>query len=173
MTISKRSLLAIRDKYLIDANVFMTAHRQLYPFDLAPSFWEQLVERASDRIVIIEEIQKEIRKGQDLLVEWYERECGNFTVLGIPSPEVIESYRTIINSVNANEQYMPSAKKEFASSADSWLCAYGLAFGETIVTLETYDAEIKRRVKIPNVCREFGVEYIDLLQFMREISIRL
>jgi hypothetical protein len=56
MTISKRSLLAIRDKYLIDANVFMTAHRQLYPFDLAPSFWEQLVERASDRIVIIEEI---------------------------------------------------------------------------------------------------------------------
>ncbi|MDD2556615.1 MAG: DUF4411 family protein [Syntrophaceticus sp.] len=57
----------MRDKYLIDANVFMTAHRQLYPFDLAPSFWEQLVERAADRIVIIEEIQKEIRKGQDLL----------------------------------------------------------------------------------------------------------
>ncbi|NLC07460.1 MAG: DUF4411 family protein [Syntrophomonadaceae bacterium] len=48
----------MRDKYLIDANVFMTAHRQLYPFDLAPSFWEQLVEKASDRIVIIEEVKK-------------------------------------------------------------------------------------------------------------------
>ena len=34
-------------------------------------------------------------------------------------------------------------------------------------------AEIKRRIKIPNVCREFGIEYIDLLQFMREIGIRL
>lgn len=33
----------MRDKYLIDANVFMTAHRQLYPFDLAPGFWKQLV----------------------------------------------------------------------------------------------------------------------------------
>lgn len=163
----------MRDKYLFDANVFMTAHRQLYPFDLAPGFWEQLVEKASDRIVIIEEIEKEIRKGQDLLVEWYDRECSKFTVLGIPDPEVIQSYRVIINSINTNEQYTPSAKREFASSADSWLCAYGLALGETIVTLEKYDDDIRRRVKIPNVCREFGIEYIDLLQFMREVGIRL
>jgi hypothetical protein len=163
----------MRDKYLIDANVFMTAHRQWYPFDLAPGFWEQLVEKASSRIVIIEEIQKEIRKGQDLLVKWYERECTNFTVIGMPGLDVIESYRTIINSVNNSEQYKASAKREFASSADSWLCAHGLALGETIVTLEKYDAEIKRRVKIPNVCCEFGIEYIDLLQFMREIGIRL
>jgi hypothetical protein len=163
----------MRDKYLFDANVFMTAHRQLYPFDLAPGFWEQLVEKASDRIVIIEEIEKEIRKGQDLLVEWYDRECSKFTVLGIPGLEVIRSYRVIINSINTNEQYTPSAKREFASSADSWLCAYGLALGETIVTLEKYDDDIRRRVKIPNVCREFGIEYIDLLQFMREVGIRL
>ena len=163
----------MRDKYLIDANVFMTAHRQLYPFDLAPSFWKQLVEKASDRIIIIEAIQKEIRKGQDLLLEWYERECGNFTVLGMPTPEVTGSYKRIINSVNDNEQYLQSAKMEFASSADLWLCAYGLALGETIVTSKTYDAEIKKRVKIPNICREFGIKYIDLLQFMREIAIRL
>lgn len=173
MTTSKRNSLAMRDKYLIDASILMTAHRHLYPFDLAPSFWEQLVEKASDRIVIIEAVQKEIRRGKDLLLEWYERECSKFTVLGIPSPEVIVAYRTIINSVSANEQYTPSAKQEFASSADSWLCAYGLAFRKTIVTLEKYDAEIKKKVKIPNVCREFNIEYIALLQFMREIGIRL
>lgn len=86
---------------------------------------------------------------------------------------MIHSLRVIINSTNANEQYTPSAKKEFASSADSWLCAYGLAFGDTIVTLEKYEADIKKRVKIPNICREFGIKYIDLLQFMREIGIRL
>ncbi len=163
----------MRAKYLIDANVFMTAHRQLYPFDLAPSFWEQLVEKASDRIVIIEEIQKEIRKGQDLLVKWYKQECSKFTVLGIPEPDVINAYRMIINSVNVSKRYTRLAKQEFASSADSWLCAYGLASGETIVTLETYDAEIKKRVKIPNICRVFGIQYIDLIQFMREIGIRL
>ncbi len=160
------------DKYLIDANVFMTAHRQLYPFDIAPSFWEQLVEKASSKIIIIGEIQKEILKGQDILVDWYERESAKFTVIDMPL-EVIESYKIIINSINDNEQYKPSAKEEFASSADSWLCAYGLALGETIVTLEKYNAEIKNRIKIPNVCEEFKVEYIDLLQFMREVGIRL
>ena len=41
------------------------------------------------------------------------------------------------------------------------------------MTLEKYDDDIRRRVKIPNVCREFGIEYIDLLQFMREVGIRL
>jgi len=173
MTILKRNFSAIRDRYLIDANVFITAHRKLYPFDLAPSFWEQLVEKAASRIVIIEEIQKEIRKGQDLLAEWYERECYKFTVLGIPEPEVIAAYRMIINSINANGQYTALAKREFASSADSWLCAYGLAFEGTIVTLETYDAGIKNRVKIPNVCRKFEIDYIDLLQFTREIGIKL
>ena len=93
--------------------------------------------------------------------------------MGMPGLDVIDSYRTIINSVNNSEQYKESAKRKFASSADSWLCAYGLALGETIVTLEKYEVEIKKSVKIPNVCREFGIEYIDLLQFMREIGIML
>ena len=28
-----------QEKFLIDANAFMTPHLQYYPFDLAPSFW--------------------------------------------------------------------------------------------------------------------------------------
>lgn len=59
----------MRDKYLVDASVFITAHRQRYPFDLAPSFWEQLVENGAYRIVIIRQVEKEIQKGDDILVE--------------------------------------------------------------------------------------------------------
>jgi hypothetical protein len=161
------------NKYIIDSNVFITAHRQIYPFDVAPSFWEKLVEKASGKIIIIEAVQKEILKGQDLLAEWYEREKIKFQVYGIPDQEVIEAYKKIISSINDNEQYKLSAKEEFASLPDSWLCAYGLAYKDTIVTLEKYSAGIKNRIKIPNVCREFDIEYIDLLQFMRELSIRL
>ncbi|MGB4460130.1 MAG: DUF4411 family protein [Bacillota bacterium] len=163
----------MRDKYLVDANVFITAHRQRYPFDLAPSFWEQLVENGAYRIVIIRQVEKEIQKGDDILVEWYKKQRSKFTVLGQPGREVLQSYKKMINSIMASKQYTQSAKDEFASKADSWLCAYGLALGATIVTLETYDPEIRKRVKIPNVCRQFGIEYIDLLQFMRELKIRL
>ncbi len=161
------------DKYLIDSNIFITAHRQIYPFDIAPSFWEKLAEKTSGKIIIIEAVQKEILKGQDLLAEWYEREKTKFQVFGIPDQEVIEAYQKIITSINNNERYKQSAKEEFASLPDSWLCAYGLAYGDKIVTLEKYQTEIKSRIKIPNVCREFGIEYIDLLQFMRELGIRL
>lgn len=122
------------DKYIIDANIFITAHRQLYPFDIAPSFWDQLVEKASDKIIIIEEVQKELMRSKDLLTDWYTSQSSNFTVLRIPSQEVIESYKKIINSINENDEYKQSAKEEFASIADSWLCAYALAYGETINT---------------------------------------
>lgn len=163
----------MESKYIMDANVFITAHRQRYPFDVAPSFWEQLVGKAADKILIIEEVQGEILKGKDLLADWYSSQSSNFTVLRIPDQEVIGAYRKIINSVNDNERYTQSAKDEFASIADSWLCVYALAYGSTIVTLETYQAGVKNRVKIPNVCKEFDIRYIDLLQFMREIDIRL
>lgn len=160
-------------KYIIDANVFITAHRQRYPFDIAPSFWEQLVDKAAGKMIIIKDVQNEILKGKDLLAEWYSNQSSNFTVLRIPEQEVIEAYKKIINSVNDNENYKQSAKDEFASIADSWLCSYALAYEATIVTLETYQVGVKNRVKIPNVCREFDIRYIDMLQFMREIGIRL
>ncbi len=160
-------------KYMMDANTFITAHRQWYPFDVAPSFWEQLVDKAADKIVIIGQVENELLKGKDLLADWYNDQSANFTVLKIPDQEVITAYRKVINSVNDSERYTPSAKEEFARVANSWLCAYALAYGSTIVTLETFDKDIKKRVKIPNVCEEFNIRYMGLPQFMREIGMRL
>ncbi len=160
-------------KYIMDANVFITAYRQRYPFDIAPSFWEQLIDKAADKMLIIEDVQNEILKGKDPLSKWYSNNSSNFKVLRIPEQEVIEAYSAVINSVNDNGNYKQSAKDEFASIADSWICSYALAYEATIVTLETYQIGVKNRVKIPNVCREFEIRYIDMLQFMREIGIRL
>ncbi len=160
-------------KYLIDANIFITAHRKTYPFDIAPSFWKQLVDKAADKIIIIEKVEDEILRGKkDELAQWYNEQSSYFTLLKIPEQEVILSYSKIINSVNENEQYKQSAKDEFASIADSWLCAYGLAYKATIVTLETYQDGIRNKVKIPNICVAFDIRYIDMLTFMREIGMR-
>ncbi len=163
----------MNSKYFVDANIFITAYRIWYPFDLAPSFWDQLVHKAADRIVIIEQIEKELLVGNDLLVEWYQKQCSNFTVLKIPEPEVILAYKKLINYVNNHETYRQSAKDEFARVADSWLCAYALAYGSTIVTLEALNRNEKTKIKIPNICEEFNIRYINLQQFMRDIGIRL
>ena len=159
--------------YLIDSNIFITAHRLLYPFDIAPGFWEQIIEKASEKIIIIEKVNNEIIRGGDQLTKWYIENKDKFSVLTIPEGPVIETYSRIINSINDNEQYKLSAKEEFASVADSWLCAYGLAYDYTIVTNEKYSANSKKKILIPNVCYEFNINYIDLLKFMRETGFRL
>lgn len=160
-------------KYLIDASVLITAHRPLYPFDIAPGFWRQLVEKASDKIVFIEKVDKEILKGEDELSDWYLENRDEFYILTIPEQEVIESYGKIISSINKNRQYIQSAKDEFASVADSWLCAYGLAYNYTIVTYEKYQPNVKKRIIIPNVCIEFDIDCMNMLKFMREVGFKL
>lgn len=112
-------------------------------------------------------------RGEDLLTEWYLENKDEFNILNVPEPAVIDSYGKIINDINENQQYKESAKQEFASIADSWLCAYGLTYNDTIVTFEKYSPHSKKRILIPNVCYDFDIDYIDLLQFMREIGFRL
>lgn len=160
-------------KYLIDANVLMTAHRQLYPFDLAPGFWNQLLEKSADLIIIIEQVDQEIIAGNDNLKDWYIENKDQFELLGIPEQAVRQSYAEIVNYVDGNSQYFLSAKEEFYGVADSWLCAYGLALGYPIVTLEQPKYQARKRILIPNICEDFNIEYIDLLKFMREIEIKL
>lgn len=86
--------------------------------------------------------------------------------------KIIAAYRKIITSVQSNAQYTESAKRAFADKADSWLCALALAYGYVITTQEDYKPGAKNVVKIPNVCKEFNIPCINLLQFMREIGIR-
>ena len=38
----------------------------MYPFDMAPAFWRQLVERGQDRIILLDIVREEIYKGEDL-----------------------------------------------------------------------------------------------------------
>jgi len=47
-----------------------------------------------------------------------------------------------------------------------------LTYEYIVVTQEKYEPNIKKQVKIPNVCEAFNIKYINLLQFMREIGIR-
>ncbi len=72
-----------------------------------------------------------------------------------------------------NPQFLPIAKAEFATVADGWLVAFARARNYAVVTHETFDANIRRRIKIPNVCQAFHVPFFDTFQMLRNLSIRL
>ncbi|MFA7549084.1 MAG: DUF4411 family protein [Candidatus Cloacimonadales bacterium] len=162
-------------KYLLDANILIEAKRQRYPFDIVPSFWKQLKEKAKStgQIIIIQAIYNEIKEGNDELTDWLEENKDDFIVLSEPVEEVQIAYSIMIQILKDNKAYFEDAKNVFADAADSWLCAYGPKYGYTVVTNERYNKDSKKTIYIPNVCKEFKIECINMLDFMREMKFLL
>lgn len=163
------------NKYLLDTNVLIEAHRRYYAFDIAPSFWNNLYQLAQEeKIISIDYVKNEISNGdeEDKLNRWANSEFERWFV-STNDEKVFASYRKIIDWVTSQTQYADYAKSEFARIADSWLLAYALAFNCTIVTHESYAPQSKNRVLIPNVCKAFEISYISTFDMLRNLNVRL
>jgi hypothetical protein len=75
--------------------------------------------------------------------------------------------------VQGQDQFSDAAKADFARGADGWLVAYAKAKGCIVVTLETINPDIKRKVPIPNVCQVFGVQFVDTFEMLRRLGVQL
>ena len=51
-------------------------------------------------------------------------------------------------------------------AADSWLVAYALAYGGTVVTQEKR-RPMNREASLFDVCGQFGIHHIDVFEFLR------
>ncbi len=59
------------------------------------------------------------------------------------------------------------------TNADAWLLAYCLYLEERgqdvyLVTAELYNNEAKKRVPIPNICRDFELNYCNCFDLIRK-----
>ena len=160
-------------RFVLDANVFITASRSYYAFDLAPGFWRALIEHArNQRLVSIDRVKIEILRGKDRLAEWAQMDFNDWFE-STDQDDVLEAYRKIVGWVQSENRYRDAAKAEFASSADGWLVAYALSRECVVVTHETLDNNIRTRVKIPNICQQFSIEYINLFEMLRRLNIKV
>lgn len=163
------------DKYLVDANILVEAYKRYYSFDIAPSFWRALKDKADAGLVVsIDRIQQEINSygEDDLLKHWVNTEIsGCFATTD--DIDVIEAYREVIEWSQSQEQFTSAAKSEFAAVGDSWLIACAKAHNYVLVTHETYDNFIRKKIPIPNVCRALGIRYINTFNMLRNLKIRL
>ena len=163
--------------YVLDTNVFVEAARRYYAFDIVPGFWQMLIDQARiGNIISIDRVKSEIDRGDDDddLKTWAN---SNFYPWFVSTDEdvVNDAYRRIMEQANRQKQFTPYAKAEFSSAdnADAWLVAYALSKNYLVVTHEQYAQDIKREIKIPNVCKEFGVEWLDIYQMLRALHVRL
>lgn len=107
-------------KYAIDANILISCSRSCYPFDIAPGFWKQLVEKGRNKIILVDKIQEEIYRNEDQLTSWLKSVQTEkpFIVATSNDFEIIRNYSKIISSVQSNDRYKETAKFEFASVGD-------------------------------------------------------
>lgn len=125
-----------------------------------------LIDHANNGLVLsIDRVKVELERGKDELAEWA---SGSFHehFASTEEEDVIAAYRRIMVWSQGQAQFTPGAKAEFARVADGLLVAYALAKVCIVVTHEQFNLEAKARIKIPNVCQAFGVQYIDTFQMM-------
>lgn len=160
--------------YVLDSNTLIESARRFYPFDMAMKFWDFLVLQGQNKVLCsIDKVQDEILRGDDELKDWSQHDFHEFFC---PTAEevIVSSYAKIVKHVQAHPQYNQRAKDEFmrADNADAWVLAYAKAHDLTIVSHEKYDAQIRKRVLIPNVCAELAIAYCDLFDMLRKLAFK-
>lgn len=146
-------------KYVFDSNIFMNLQRR-QPIDIYPSLWNKLGELMTSGIIISsQEVYDEIAVGGDELEKWAKSRKEYF----LPSDVAIQSeVRTILQS---HRGLVEGGKKK--NSADPFVIALAKERQCTLVTEETRTRN-KDTPKIPDVCDEYAIKYIDFVTFSRE-----
>ena len=158
--------------YLLDTNVFIEAHQRYYAFDIHPGFWDCLYHLfLSNQVTSIDHVRMELLRGNDTLSDWISETPERFFASS-NDQSVVNLYTTIIDWLNNESQYTDQAKFEFANGADGWLVSYALVNRLKLVTEEVYDRNIRKRVPLPNVCRNFDVESLNTFTLLRQLDIQ-
>ena len=162
--------------YVVDSNFFIQAHRASYPLDVATSFWDKVKQLAEQRkIISIDKVKKEISDHQDDLKTWCENNLPDDFFKDTTG--VVTNYRQVAAWANSRSgHYFSTAIAEFldADEADAWLVSYALAdiANRIIVTHEKSQPDRKNKVKIPEACAPFSINFVDTIEMLRQLGER-
>lgn len=56
-------------KYAIDSNMLISSSRNFYSFEIAPSFWRQLIEKGHNKIIIVDKMATNSTVGRDYILK--------------------------------------------------------------------------------------------------------
>ncbi len=160
--------------YLLDANVLITAHHLYYPVDAVPEFWDWLAHQGeAGNIKMPIETFEEVKDGsndadKDLLYAWVQDDASKAAILfdGDVEPRLVQQ---------VTAQYAPDLTDDEleAIGRDPFLIAHALADpgNRCVVTTEVSKPTWKRQNrKIPDVCRDAGVQCCDTFTMLRALQ---
>jgi hypothetical protein len=150
-------------KYSFDASAILDAWARYYPIDLFPSFWSRFEEMCKDGIgMAIELIEREISKKDDGCIKWFKsKNLDNFFF------EIDDNIQNSVSIILKNLNYQRLVEhKRGTFAADPFVIAFAQVKDLAVVTGEK-PSNTLLKPKIPDVCKDMGIECINILDLMR------
>jgi len=159
-------------KHLLDANTLIEAKNRYYGMSICPAFWDWLLqEHQTLELASITSVKDELSKGNDELATWTANNVGFFQ--SISDEPTQAAYIHIATHVAEQAPKMKvGALDEFLAGADPWLIAKALSTGASVVTHEVLNLDARRKFIIPNVCKYFGVSYMNTFELLHKLEAR-
>ena len=145
-------------KYIIDT-CSLTKMRHTYPEDVFPSVWKKLTDLADNGILLsAADVWEELNVFEDEISIWAKARvdffCPLTTNIQFRATGILTSHPGLLDL------------KKNKSSADPFVISTALEFDCVVVTEERI-GNSPIHPKIPNVCKDLGVECINLLEMLR------
>jgi rRNA-processing protein FCF1 len=155
--------------YCLDANVLIQAWQKYYSPKICPDYWEILNELGKQfKVFIPEEVKDEIVKTEDDLSKWLK---SSSIPIQKTNEKVIECWQKILQTDPLHKLLVDNIKGR--SLADPWVISHAMEKNATVVTKEIKETALNtKRIKIPNVCENMGVRWINDFEFILELGIK-
>jgi predicted nucleic acid-binding protein len=155
--------------YCLDANVLIQAWQKYYNPKFCPSYWDVLTTLGKqDKIFIPELVYEEITRTEDELSTWLK---GSKIPIRKISEPVTFCMQRIYLTDPIHKNLVDNTKAR--SLADPWIIAHALHEGAVVVTKEEKVTALNStRIKIPNVCDNMGIRWINDFDLIGEMGIQ-
>ena len=155
--------------YLMDANTYIQAKNLYYDMTFCPAFWDWLNKQfQAGQVMSIDNVYLELTDSNDALSTWAKQHKDHFA--SVADKPTQDMFADIANYVVSQTDKSQVDIANFLSKADPWLIAKAATMGATLVTHEVVVPANSKKVKIPNICKQFGVSYMNTFQLLSHLQ---
>jgi len=157
------------NRYCLDTNVLIQAWQKYYSPKFCPDYWSVLNEFGNQGIIFIPHmVNEEILRTDDDLSQWLKN--SNIAVAEIDT-NVTNFLKAIYAADPIHKNLVDNTKQR--SLADPWVIAHAINENAIVVTKEEkVTAANTNRIKIPNVCDNMGIPWINDFELIEKLNIR-
>ena len=149
--------------YSIDTSGLLDGRRRYYPPSVFPGLWEDIEDLIqTGGLLSPEEVFHDLEKQDDAVHGWVKTQMGLF----VPLDHDIQVATAEIMAVF--DEWVPADRSR--NVADPFVVAIARVRGCPVVSGEHFsDSPFPSRVKIPNVCRHFGLRHMSFLEMISDL----